>query len=84
VPGPPGPTGPTGPSGSGGGGGGSLAYNQAVPTDTWVIVHSLGFNPNVTVVDSAGTTVEGSISYDSSTQITITFSAAFSGTAYLS
>lgn len=81
----PGPTGPTGPPGTGGGGGGgSLAYEQQVSSATWVIVHNLGFQPNVTVVDTAGTTIEGSISYDSPSQITLTFSVPFSGTAYLS
>lgn len=78
----PGPTGPTGPAG--GGGGGSLSFEQQVPSDVWIILHNLGFQPNVTVVDSGGTTVEGSISYDSVNQITLTFSAAFSGFAYLS
>ncbi len=61
-----------------------MVFEQQVPSDTWVITHNLAFQPNVTVVDSGGTTVEGSISYDTVNQITLTFSAAFSGFAYLS
>lgn len=83
VPGPTGPTGPTGPGGSGGSGG-SIVWDQAVSSATWVIPHNLGFHPNVTVVDTANSTVEGQISYDSVNQITLTFSASFSGSAYLS
>jgi hypothetical protein len=39
--------------------------------------------PSITVVDSANTVVQGTVFYDSTTQITLTFSAAFSGQAYL-
>jgi len=92
VPGPTGPqgatgsTGPTGPPGSSGGGGAAAyVHDQSVPSDTWVIVHNLGYFPGgVIVVDSGGTTVEGSIQFDSANQITITFSAAFGGKAYIS
>lgn len=59
-------------------------HTQNSPSDTWVIDHDLGWNPNVTVVDSAGTIVEGDIDYVSTNSITLTFSAGFSGTAYLS
>lgn len=71
---------------SGGGGGGNtrrFVYEKAVAATQWVITHSLGGFPSVTVVDSAGTAVFGEVKYDSTTQITITFSAAFSGFAYL-
>lgn len=76
----------TGTGGGGGGGGGTPAYvhNQAVAAVTWVIDHPLGFRPNVTVVDSAGETVEGEVIYTDTDTITLHFSAAFSGIAYLS
>lgn len=62
----------------------SYTHNQGTPATTWVITHNLGFRPNVTVEDSAGTTVEGEIVHDSTIQLTLTFSASFSGVAYLS
>jgi hypothetical protein len=49
-----------------------------------VINHNLGFKPNVTVVDSAGTIYEGEITYTNPNSLTVSFSAAFSGKAYLS
>jgi hypothetical protein len=58
-------------------------YTQSVAATTWVVTHTLGGFPSVTVVDSAGTAVFGDVKYDSATQITITFTAAFSGFAYL-
>lgn len=58
-------------------------YDQTTPSATWVIQHNLQKYPSVEVVDSAGTVVEGGISYDNDNQITITFVGAFSGKAYL-
>jgi hypothetical protein len=59
-------------------------YTQNIPSNTWTIVHNLNFYPNVTVVDSAGTNVEGEIHYTDSNNLTILFTSAFSGSAYLS
>ena len=73
-----------GDEGGGGEVGASFVYNQGSPSATWVIVHDLGFRPNVTVEDSAGTTIEGEVVYNNDNQLTLTFSAAFSGIAYLS
>lgn len=64
--------------------GGSYAHTQNTPASTWTITHSLGFYPNVTVSDSAGTILEGQIEYPNVTTVVLTFSAAFSGKAYLS
>ena len=58
-------------------------FTQASPRSTWTVTHALGGRPSVTVVDSAGTVVIGEIVYDSDTQITINFTAPFSGFAYL-
>lgn len=68
------------------GGLGSLrhTHDQGVANTTWTITHALPYYPNVTVVDSAGTKVEGDIQYVNSTTIQLTFSGAFSGKAYLS
>jgi hypothetical protein len=64
----------------------TVAYTfvQGTPVNTWVIDHPLTFLPNVTVVDSSGRQVEGDVSYADTDTVTITFSAAFSGKAYLS
>ncbi len=71
---------------SGIGGGGNTRRHEHVQqsaSTTWVITHSLGGKPSVTIVDSADTYVIGDVIYNSTTQITVNFSAAFSGKAYL-
>ena len=62
----------------------SYVHTQNSASATWTVNHNLHFIPNVTVVDSAGTVVEGSYSYPNSTTVVLSFSAAFSGKAYLS
>lgn len=57
---------------------------QEVASTVWTIEHGLGFVPNITVVDSAGTVVEGSYDYPDSNTVVLTFVGAFSGRAYLS
>lgn len=92
VPGPTGPVGPTGstgpqgPRGETGGGLESQTYvhNQISPQSTWTINHGLGFAPNVTVVDTLARRVMGEIAYTSVNQVVLTFTAPFSGVAYLS
>jgi hypothetical protein len=56
---------------------------QALPSDTWVINHSLNKVPSVTVIDSSGSVVEGDVEYPTLTQVVVMFAAAFSGKAYL-
>lgn len=58
-------------------------HTQQIASDVWVINHTLGGHPAVTIVDSANTYVIGEVQYDSATQITLLFSAPFSGYAYL-
>ena len=62
----------------------SYIHTQGVASATWIINHNLGFYPNLTVQDSAGTIYEGEITYTNSVSLTVTFSSAFSGKAYLS
>ena len=62
----------------------SYEHTQGSSSNSWVINHNLGFKPNVTVVDSAGTMYEGEIAYTNTNSLTVSFSAAFSGKAYLS
>ena len=64
---------------------GDLTYShtQGAASATWNINHALGRNPSVTVVDSGNDIVEGDISYTDLNNLVITFSATFSGNAYL-
>jgi hypothetical protein len=57
---------------------------QEVSSSVWNITHGLGFTPNITVVDTAGTVVEGSYNYPNSNTVVLSFIGAFSGRAYLS
>lgn len=82
--------GPQGPAGTDGTQSGdipdlvSYAHNQVASSTTWTVNHNLNFYPNVTVYDSAGSMVEGSVTHTSATSLTISFSGAISGKAYLS
>ena len=60
-----------------------FTYIKSTPDSIWEITHDLDKYPSVTVVDSAGSVVMGDITYTSKSAIKITFSAAFSGKAYL-
>jgi hypothetical protein len=62
----------------------SYVFNQNSPATTWTINHGLDFIPNITVVDSAGSVVEGDYSYPNANTVIATFSGAFAGKAYLS
>ena len=62
----------------------TFTFEQGIPSDTWIIQHNLGRNPNVTVVDSSGSVqVPDEINYDSDNQITVKFLGSFAGKAFL-
>lgn len=61
----------------------TYTHTQSVSSDTWVIPHNLGRHPSVVVIDSAGGVIISDVQYDSAYQVTVRFSAAFSGKAYL-
>lgn len=84
IPGIPGATGPAGPAGPRGPSGGSFTYTPQDSSTTWTINHNLGYYPNVTVADNFGTEFFGQVAYTSTNSLTITFSQAVYGTAYLS
>lgn len=79
--GPAGDTGPAGPQGSAGGS--SFTYSQMSASTVWTITHNLGRYPPVTIVNEEGDEVFGDVHYASNEVVTVTFSAAFSGIAYL-
>ena len=58
-------------------------HTQAVSSAVWTINHNLNGEPTAVVLDSAGTQCEGTFSYPSKNQMVITFTSAFSGTAYV-
>ncbi len=56
---------------------------QGTPAVLWHVSHTLNRYVAVTVVDSAGSMVEGDVTYLSPSQLTIEFSAPFAGEAFL-
>jgi hypothetical protein len=61
----------------------NFVFTQSSASATWTINHTLNKFPSIEVVDSANDIVIGNVTYNSTSQITITFTAAFSGKAYL-
>lgn len=58
-------------------------YEQQTSSDTWSINHNLSKKPSVMVFDSANDEVNGDIIYNDNNNITLRFSAPFSGIAIL-
>lgn len=80
-----GPPGPQGPPGITIIGEGAYVHVQEEPSDMWVINHGLPYRPGgIYVEDTGGTNVEGDLAYPEPGVITISFSTAFAGKAYLS
>ena len=65
------------------GGDKNFTFIQSTSAAVWTITHNLGKRPSISVVDSAGTNVVGAVNHTSNNELTITFSSAFKGTAYL-
>ena len=61
----------------------TFVFNQAIPSATWTINHTLDKFPSITVVSTANQVVIGDAAYTSTTQVVITFTAGFAGKAYL-
>ena len=61
----------------------NYVHDQIASSKTWTINHNLNKYPSVMVVNSAGTVALGEITYTSLNQVVITFSAQFSGKAFL-
>jgi hypothetical protein len=63
----------------------AYVHVQESPSAIWTINHPLTYEPaGIYVEDTSGNDIEGLVEYVSPGVITITFSAAFSGRAYLS
>ena len=61
----------------------TYVFNQGVASTTLNVNHNLGKFPSVTVIDTANTVVNGEYEYIDNNNITLKFSAAFAGKAYL-
>ena len=61
----------------------TYTHSQSSAASTWSITHSLGKFPSVTVIDSSNNVVLGKVTYTNNNALTVNFTAAFSGTAYL-
>jgi hypothetical protein len=58
-------------------------HTQAVSSASWVINHNLGKYPSILIFDGLGNTVEGDIILTDTDNLTLNFSSAFTGVAYL-
>ena len=61
----------------------TFTFTQGVPANTWNITHNLNKFPSITVIDTGNTVVTGEYTYIDTNNVTLTFSAAFAGKAYL-
>jgi hypothetical protein len=59
-------------------------HNQISASTTWSVAHNLKFYPNVSIVDSALSHVMGEVTYIDENNLTVSFTSAFSGKAFLS
>jgi hypothetical protein len=62
----------------------SYTHNQVSTSSTWTVNHNLGYNPAINIRDNSGQIIEGQITYNNVNTLTLDFSIAISGTAYLS
>lgn len=65
------------------GGDKNFVYTQAVASASWNVVHNLDKFPSVSIVDDDNNQVYGSVVYNTVNDLTITFTAPFSGQAYI-
>lgn len=58
-------------------------HDQQIASNTWVVVHNMNKYPAVNIVDTSNDIIMGEVRYNSLNQLTIAFTAAISGKAYL-
>ena len=61
----------------------NFVHTQSSSSSTWVINHNLGKYCSVIVVDDNDDVIIGEIHYNSVNQVTLTFTASFTGKAYI-
>jgi hypothetical protein len=62
----------------------SYVHTQSTAAAVWSVTHALGYYPQVMVQDVSFNQLEGDVRFTNANVLTITFSAAVSGVAYLS
>lgn len=65
------------------GGDKNFVYEQQTAARTWDITHNLDKMPSITVIDSAGTVVQGEYEEVNRNRVILYFSAPFSGKAIM-
>lgn len=58
-------------------------HDQQVASVTWVVTHNMNKYPAINIVDTSNDIIMGEVRYNTLNQLTITFTAAISGKAYL-
>lgn len=58
-------------------------YTQDTPSKVWVVLHSLGKRPSVTVIDDSGAIVLCDMEYTDENTVVLRFSEPTAGTVYL-
>ena len=61
----------------------NFVFTQAVPSATWNVQHNLNKFPSVTSVNNNNIKMFGEVTYIDENNLTISFSAGFSGKAYI-
>lgn len=61
----------------------TFIFEQEIATNEWIVNHELNKYPAVTVVDSGDNVVIGDVQYLNANSLKISFTAVFSGRAYL-
>lgn len=62
----------------------TYVHTQSVAASTWTITHNLQRYPQVTLVNESSQTVLAPVTYVSANQVTVAFSEALAGRAFLS
>lgn len=61
----------------------NTTHEQSTPSSVWTINHNMGKYPSVTIIDSAGSEVEGEVVHTNENSLKIIFGSGFSGIATL-
>ena len=64
-------------------GGATYIHTQVIPSGIWTIIHNLGKYPSVTTVDTSNEVMLGDVIYINVNTITVLFTSAIDGKAYL-
>jgi len=60
----------------------NFVFNQAIPSNEWVVVHNLGKKCSVTIVDDLNNQMYAKVVYDNNNQVTIYFNKNKTGSVF--